>query len=103
MTKITKVYFSKGYSDEHMIISTDREGFFKQFEVPIEKIISWYNKYEPKFQCKCCKELFFSQQLEGDNYADGYCSCNWLEKCDTNHCHSQSPHRENHCCEEESK
>ena len=113
---ITKIVKS---SDENIIISTDKEGFFGQFEISLDEIIDMYNKYEPKYQCKCCKEFFFSQQLEGDKkgdfeIADAYCSCNWLEKCDTNHCDKQSPHREwsnctNHIptkncgCEEESK
>ena len=91
---ITKIVKS---SDEHIIISTDKKGFFGQFEISLDEIIDMYNKYQQKYQCKCCKEFFFWQQLD---CTTGYCSCNWLEKCDTNHCDEQSPHREYHCCEE---
>ena len=90
---ITKVYFSKGYSDEHLIISTDMEGFFGQFEVSLDDLVDYFNDHQEKEQCKCCKEFFFRQQIETNS---GLCSCNWLEKCDTNHCDPQSPHREDH-------
>ena len=38
---ITKIVKS---SDEHIIISTDKEGFFGQFEISVDESIDMYKK-----------------------------------------------------------